>query len=75
MTINNTQTKKYALSQNSAFYYYSEHTCNYKNKSGIKFRFICGFKLQKPKIHKIGCITYVLIIDPEICEEKVCIFC
>lgn len=75
MTINNTQTKKYALSQNSTFHYYSEYYCNYKNKSEIKFRFICGFELQKPKINKIGCITYVLIIDPEICEEKVCIFC
>lgn len=49
-----------------------------KNKK-ITFKFMCGFELlQKPILVKNentkSCITNVLNIDPEICNNKVCTF-
>lgn len=56
--------------------YNTNKTCN-ENKyetEKIIFSFVCGFELQKPKIEKKLCRHYVLNVNPEICEQKVCSF-
>jgi len=65
---------KYPLTQNLQFTHHSYQFCNQNNTVSVKFSFICGFELLKPKIKRNGCVTNILFIDPEICDKKVCIF-
>lgn len=73
------QKLHYFLTQELRFVHNSNISCiEYKSDTEkIVFHFICGFKLQKPIIEKNlrkPCTTNVLIIDPDICDSKVCIF-
>ena len=36
--------------------------------------FYCGYELQLPKVQENHCTITVLTINPEMCDEKVCIF-
>lgn len=69
------QKFKYNLIQNSYFVHDSNKTCNEKKNETEKivFKFICDFKLQKPKMYNNLCVTIVPNVDPNMCDEKVCI--
>lgn len=74
IVLSTNKLKKLYVLKNSKFLYDTKEICD-KNKNitnQIKFHIICGSELQKPHITKHICVTSVLIIDPEICEEKVC---
>jgi len=72
----NKQNINYTL-QNKLYFDHKTNTlCDEKRNTTVRIRFMlyCGYKLQIPKIAKNNCETNVLSINPEICDEKVCIF-
>jgi len=71
----NKQNKEYVRisRQNPNFIYDTKKICDKKNiTEKIIFYFICGFKLQKPRIKEELCVTNVFNTDPDICHNKVC---
>jgi len=72
----NKQEKIYTLQNKLYFDHKSNAVCDEnKNKTvQIRFMFYCGYELQIPKVAKNNCTINVLSINPEICDEKVCIF-
>jgi len=72
----NKQNKIYPL-QNKLYFDHTTNTfCDENRNTTVQIRFIfyCGYKLQIPKAAKNNCTTNVLSINPEMCDEKVCIF-
>lgn len=68
---NGKKMKEY-LSERKTFTYHTDKMCNYKKQiKKINFCFMCGIESQIPKIKDKNCNTNVLIIDPDMCEEKV----
>jgi len=72
----NEQNNIYTL-QNKLYFDHKTNTVCDENRNTtvqIRFMFYCGYKLQIPKVKKNNCIINVLSINPEMCDDKVCIF-
>jgi len=72
----NKQNKIYTLQNKLYFDHKSNKVCdeNRNTTVQIRFMFYCGYEVQIPKVAKNNCTTNVLSINPEMCDEKVCIF-
>lgn len=72
----NKQNEIYIL-RNKLYFDHKKNTVFDENRNTtvkIRFMFYCGYELQIPKVTKNNYTTNVLTIDPEMCDEKVCIF-
>lgn len=72
----NEQKNIYTLQNQLYFDHKSNTVCDENRNTTVlmRFMFYCGYKLQTSKVAKNNCTTNVLSIDPEMCDEKVCIF-
>lgn len=72
----NKQNEIYTLRNNLYFDHKMNTVCDENMNTTVKIRFMfyCGYELQIPKVTKNNYTTNVLTIDPEMCDEKVCIF-